>query len=47
MLKSSFQKLLEKEREFRKTMEEMEQNEEIFNVLERKYNEQHKKVMVS
>ncbi|EGT43487.1 hypothetical protein CAEBREN_01737 [Caenorhabditis brenneri] len=40
-----FQKLLEKEREFRKTMEEMEQNEEIFSVLEKKYNDQHKKVM--
>ncbi|EGT43498.1 hypothetical protein CAEBREN_02639 [Caenorhabditis brenneri] len=38
-------KLLEKEREFRKTMEEMEQNEEIFSVLEKKYNDQHKKVM--
>ncbi|EFP07880.1 hypothetical protein CRE_14152 [Caenorhabditis remanei] len=39
------EKLLEKEREFRKTMEEMEQNEEIFSVLEKKYNDQHKKVM--
>ncbi|CAD6197490.1 unnamed protein product [Caenorhabditis auriculariae] len=38
-------KLADKERQVRKTLAEMEQNEDVFSLLEKKYNEQHQKVM--
>ena len=36
----------EKDKEMAKMKSEMEQNEDIFSLLEKKYNEQHQKVLV-
>lgn len=37
----------EKNREIQKVRIEMQQNEDVFDLLEKKYNDQHQKVMVS
>uniref|UniRef100_A0A1I7XIZ9 Myosin motor domain-containing protein n=1 Tax=Heterorhabditis bacteriophora TaxID=37862 RepID=A0A1I7XIZ9_HETBA len=41
------QSMAEKEKEIKKIRLEMQQNEDVFDVLEKKYNEQHQKVMVN